>query len=340
MASSSLVFGYDDVPGIRRRGQRRVRYEDEATGKVVTDPETLERIKHLAVPPAWTDVWISADANAHLQATGRDAKGRKQYRYHVEFRAERETTKFGQLIGFGHALGAIRARVDDDLARTGLPRERVVALVVRLLEETYIRVGNEEYAKTNDSYGLTTLRDHHADIDGGRLHLEFRAKSGKMRALTLADRRMARLVKRCQDLPGQVLFQYVEDDEVRAVHSSDVNEYLREATGLDVTAKTFRTWGGTVLAAGTLALAEEQGLEPRKAVLKETIVQVSQRLGNTPAVCRRSYIHPRVMEAYEAGELLPAWRSGPARPGYGLAVEERRLLAVLEDERLASGLAG
>lgn len=248
-----LLFGTDAEPGIRRRGRARRRYVDDVTGETVTDAATLERIASLAVPPAWTDVWISRDPDSHLQATGRDARGRKQYRYHPSFRSHREARKFDQLPAFGAVLGPLRARVSDDLEGSGLDKRRVVALVVRLLDHSFVRVGNEEYARTNQSYGLTTLRDEHAQVQGGRLRLSFVGKHGRRHEVEVADARLARLVRRCQDLPGQVLFQYVEGDEIRPVRSTDVNDYLREVTGLEVTAKTFRTWAASVLLGAGLA---------------------------------------------------------------------------------------
>ena len=283
------------------------------------------------MPPAWTDVWIAADPTAHIQATGRDARGRKQYRYHDEWRRHRSASKFDDLAPFGDALGGLRHRVDEDLARRGMPIERMVALVVALLDETGLRVGNEAYARENRTFGLTTLRCRHAEVDGCRLHLSFRGKGGTPVDVTCSDRRLARLVSRCQDLPGQLLFQYVDDDdEVRPVRSSDVNDYLHEATGIDATAKTFRTWTASVLAASLLAPEPVPESERGRAqVLNEVIDEVAGTIGNARAVCRASYIHPVVMESWSADELNGRWTSGPSRRAGGLEVDERRFLAVI-----------
>jgi DNA topoisomerase I len=328
-----LVFVTDAEPGIRRTGEgRRTRYVDEGRGTAVTDEATLERIRRLAVPPAWRDVWISRDPAAHLQATGRDARGRKQYRYHPAFRAHRESTKFDQLVPFGHALGDLRRHVHESLARPGLGRERVVATVVRLLEQTFVRIGNEAYARENRSFGLTTLQNRHVDAARSELRFRFTGKGGRRHDVAVGDPRLSRMVRRLQDLPGQGLFQYVDDDgEVRPIRSHDVNDYLRDVTGLDVTAKTFRTWGGTLLAAAGLAAVEPlEAVKDRQAALRVAIDVVSEHLGNTPAVCRASYIHPRVIDAHLEGTLRPVWDGGPRRAAGGLIADERRLLRVLE----------
>jgi len=274
----------------------------------VRDAKVLERIRKLAIPPAWTDVWICPLANGHLQATGRDARGRKQYRYHAEWRAVRDETKFGRMIAFGEALPKIRARVEEDLARPGLPREKVLAAVVRLLETTLIRIGNREYAKQNNSYGLTTLRNRHVDIQGSRLRFEFRGKSGKEHSVEIQDRRLARVVKQCRDLPGQTLFQYLDDDGVRqGIDSDDVNNYLREATGQEFSAKDFRTWGGTVLAlAALLDIGGCEGEKEANRAVVEMVKQVSAELGNRPAICRKYYIHPVVIDTFVQGKLVEA----------------------------------
>jgi DNA topoisomerase-1 len=297
------------------RGYRREKRGDgflylDEEGRPLRDEATLDRIRRLAIPPAWTGVRIAGDERAHLQATGRDARGRKQYRYHPEWRRVRDTGKFGRMVAFADALPTIRARVEADLKRPGLPREKVVATVVRLLETTLIRVGNMEYAKQNGSFGLTTLRDRHVAIEGDRLHFEFKAKSGKMLRLDLADRRLARIVRACREIPGQHLFQYVDGDgERQSIGSADVNEYLREASGQDLTAKDFRTWAGTVLAASMLIdTVEDEADVGRKGPLVETIKQVAARLGNTPAVCRSSYIHPGIIECYTSGTLVAPLR--------------------------------
>jgi DNA topoisomerase I len=325
-----LVFGTDAEPGIRRHGRTRFRYVDDVTGRTVTDEATLARIRRLAVPPAWTEVWIAREPDAHLQATGRDGRGRKQYRYHPAFRSHREAHKFDQLPAFGTVLGSLRARVAADLQRDGLDRDRVVAIVVRLLDHTFVRVGNEEYARANQSYGLTTLRDDHAEIHGGRLQLTFTGKHGAQHDVRVDDRRLARLVRRCQDLPGQVLLQYVEGNEVRPVRSTDVNDYLRDATGLDVTAKTFRTWAASVLMGAGLAEVEvPPSVRAREMVVAAAVKVVAGELHNTPAVCRRSYIHPRIPTAFLDGTFPEQWAAGPARPAGGLSVPERRLVSFL-----------
>jgi DNA topoisomerase-1 len=315
------------VSDLGGRGYRRAKrgegfaYLDD-DGRAIADEAVLARIRKLAIPPAWTDVWIAADERAHLQATGRDARGRKQYRYHPDWRRVRDTGKFGRMVAFADALPAIRARVEADLRRPGLPREKVVATVVRLLETTLIRVGNMEYARQNKSYGLTTLRDRHVAIDGGTLHFEFKAKSGKMLSLDLADRRLARIVRACREIPGQHLFQYIDaEGERQSIGSADVNQYLREASGQDFTAKDFRTWAGTVLAASTLIeTVEDEADYGRKAPLVETIKQVAARLGNTPTVCRNSYIHPGIIECWTSGTLI-----GPLRRAIEAAEESGSL---------------
>jgi DNA topoisomerase I len=302
---AGLRWVSDDAPGLRRvRAGKGFRYLD-ADGERLTDDKTLARIRHLAIPPAWRDVWICPSPNGHVQATGRDARGRKQYRYHDRWRAKRDETKYDKMLLFGLALPKIRARVDEDLARPGLPREKVLATVVRLLETTLIRVGNEEYARTNKSFGLTTLRNHHVDVDGAELRFEFRGKSGIQRRVSVHDRRLARIIRRCQDLPGHELFQYVDDEGMlRPIDSQDVNDYLREITHQEITAKDFRTWNGTVLAAGALRDAMRGGPRGRsKRVVTRCIDRVAARLGNTKAVCRKCYVHPGVIEAYLDGSL-------------------------------------
>jgi DNA topoisomerase-1 len=301
-----LRYVSDSEPGLRRRRVGKgFRYQD-AEGRPVRAPETLRRIKSLAIPPAWTEVWICPSARGHIQATGRDEKGRKQYRYHRLWRAVRDETKYSRMIAFGRALGPLRVQVDRDLALPGLPRRKVLATVVRLLETTLIRVGNSEYARANRSYGLTTLRDRHVSISGGSLRFSFRGKSGVRHAIDLADPRLARVVKRCRDLPGQELFQYLDDNGQRhAIGSDEVNAYLREVTGEDFTAKDFRTWAGTVLA--SLALQEFEAFDSEtqaKKNLVRAIETVSQRLGNTPTICRKCYVHPAVIDAYLEGTLI------------------------------------
>ena len=299
-AEAGLRYVSDEKPGIRRRragkGFRYVRPD----GTTVQDEPTLRRIKSLVIPPAWTDVWVTTDPRGHIQATGRDAKGCKQYRFHPRWRAVRDETKYDRMLTFGAALPTIRARIDADLARPGLPREKVLATVVRLLESTLIRVGNEEYARENRSYGLTTLRNRHVDVNGTELRFEFRGKSGKQHRVSVRDRRLAGVMRRLQELPGQEVFQYVDEDGVRhTVDSDDVNGYLREISGLELSAKDFRTWAGTVLFAVSLHQLEACSSESEaKRNVAQVIKSVSQQLGNTPAVCRSCYVHPAVIDAY------------------------------------------
>jgi DNA topoisomerase-1 len=307
--AAGLRYQSDDAPGIRRAKSGRGFSYRQPDGALVRDRRVLERIRQLAIPPAWQDVWISPLANGHLQATGRDARGRKQYRYHADWRTIRDETKFSRLIAFAEALPALRVRVEEDLGGRGLSRERVLATVVRLLETTLIRVGNEEYVRENNSYGLTTLRTRHVDIAGNTLRFSFRGKSGKDHSVELHDRRLARIVHQCRDLPGHELFQYLDEDGARqAVTSEDVNDYLRQATGESFSAKDFRTWGGTVLALAFLAAQTASEGAPRSVVV-EMFKQVAAQLGNRPAVCRKYYVHPAVTETYlngRLGELVPA----------------------------------
>jgi len=293
------------LPGIRRIGARtRVRYV-AANGGTVSDLKTLQRIKSLAIPPAWTDVWICPDPDGHLQATGRDARGRKQYRYHPRWREVRDEVKFGRLLAFAASLPRIRRRASADLRRAGLPREKVIAAVVQLLEKTLIRVGNEEYAHANHSFVLTTLRNGHAKINGASVHFEFRGKSGITHAIDLHDARLTRVVKACRDLPGQELFQYIDaDGDRQAIGSADVNAYLKETAGQPFTSKDFRTWAATVLAAQVLAETANSGASPTKRTIKRAVERVAEQLGNTAAVCRKSYIHPAILDAYSAGRAI------------------------------------
>jgi DNA topoisomerase I len=304
--SAGLVYVSDEDRGIRRerKGDGFAYYK--ANGDPVTDEATLERIRKLAIPPAYVDVWICPKANGHLQATGRDARGRKQYRYHPQFREVRESTKYEHMMDFARALPAIRAKLAGHMALRGLPREKVLATVVHLLETTLIRVGNDDYARDNKSYGLTTLRNPHVKVDGAELRFQFKGKSGKTWRLQVKDRRIAKIVRACQDLPGQRLFQYKDENgEIREVTSADVNAYLKEITGTDITAKDFRTWAGTVMAA--LALQEFEAFDTKatqKKNLKAAIERVASRLGNTPTICRKCYIHPEVLNAYTEGQLV------------------------------------
>lgn len=334
-APSGLRFGVDDEPGIRRHGHKRPTYTKEASGKPVHDRKVLDRIKHLAVPPAWSDVWIATDPRSHVQATGRDARGRKQYRYHPRYREHQEEAKFDLLVPFAHGLPALRKQIDHDLGAHGVTRDRVIAAVIELLDQTLVRVGNEEYAKANGSFGLTTLRNRHADVEGAHIRLHFMGKSKKQFDVSLHDPRLARVVSRCQDLPGQALFQYVNGDGVpRPVHSSDVNDYLREHTGIDATAKTFRTWNATVYAARSLAsMPPPQTAREGKATVNAMLKVVSAELNNTPAVCRRSYVHPVVIESYTDGSLPECWTTASARGSRLLSIDERKTSSFLEQRR-------
>jgi DNA topoisomerase I len=327
--AAGLRYVCGTTKGIRRvRCGRSFRYV-APSGRAVRDPHTLKRIRALAVPPAWSEVWIACDPQAHLQATGRDARGRKQYRYHPRWRDVRHQTKCDRMIPFARALPLLRRRVRADLGHPALTKSKVLAAVVYLLEKTLIRVGNIEYARSNRSFGLTTLKDGHVRIRGAELRFEFRGKSGVRQSLTLADARLARIVKRCQELPGQELFQYIDDGARRVVTSADVNAYVREATGSEFTAKDFRTWAGTLLAAVALRneplhLSERQ----QKSVVVRAVARVAAQLGNTPSVCRSCYIHPAVLDRYADGTLRAAFEA--PQPVRGLSVDEAAVLALLE----------
>lgn len=303
---AGLRYSSDSQPGIRRqaRGNQLIYLDSRRTR--IKDAATLGRIKRLAIPPAWTDVWICADERGHVQATGRDVRGRKQYRYHPHWREQRDENKFGRMIAFARALPRIRRRVKRDLNRRGMPRERVLATVVRLLEATLIRVGNDEYARENASYGLTTMHNHHVRIAGAQIHFAFRGKSGKRHEISVRDPQLARIVRRCQDIPGQELFAYEDEDgRTRDVTSQDVNAYLRAISGDDLTAKDFRTWAGTVLAA--IALREFEIVTAQAHAKKNVVTAieaVARVLGNTPAVCRKCYVHPEIVESYLAGDTI------------------------------------
>ena len=305
-AEAGLRYVSDDQPGYSRKRNGDDFDYFSTQGKRIEDEQRLLRIKRLAIPPAWTDVWICPSSNGHIQATGRDARRRKQYRYHDRWREVRDENKYEKMVLFGHALPKIRKRIEQDLALSGLPRNKVLATVVQLLERTFIRVGNEEYARENKSFGLTTMRDQHVEVKGSKLRFRFRGKSGIRHEVDVTDRRIARIVSKLQDLPGQELFQYVDDDgEVRDVTSQDVNDYLREITNEEFSAKDFRTWAGTVLAA--IALQAVGGFETKKqakANIKDAIGAVSKLLGNTPAICRKCYIHPAVLETYLSGNAI------------------------------------
>lgn len=304
--SAGLRYVSDARPGIRRKKAGTGFGYTRADGSKVTELDVLKRIKALAIPPAWTDVWICPFADGHIQATGRDAKGRKQYRYHARFREVRESTKYEHVVAFADALPAIRKKVREHMNLRGLPREKVLATVVHLLESTLIRVGNDEYAEQNNSYGLTTLKNRHAAVDGNEVRFRFTGKSGKRWSLRVRDRRIAKIIKDCQDLPGQELLQYIDEaGNGQDVTSSDVNDYLREITGKDITAKDFRTWAGTVLAA--MALNELESFDSAaqaKRNLRTAIEKVAAKLGNTPTICRKCYVHPEVLNSYMDGKLV------------------------------------
>jgi DNA topoisomerase-1 len=323
--AAGLYYVNDGEPGLTRAGHAKSALR-AADGAVVRDRRIRERVRRLVIPPAWTNVWICPTPDGHIQAMGQDQRGRRQYIYHSAWREIRDRAKFERLAAFARALPRIRARVMRDLAKRSLSRERVLALVLHLLDTTYARVGNEEYARSNGSFGLTTLRDRHARITGSSLLFEFRAKSGKMQRLHLSDRKLARMVKACQDLPGQRLFQYLDDGVAKPITSSDVNAYLREISGDDFTAKDFRTWAGTVLAAEELCKNASLGQSRRHGV-PAAIKAVAVKLGNTPAICRKSYIHPAVIEGHKSGTLARRLRSFPT--------QRRRVSAALSDSEAA-----
>lgn len=302
----------------------------DAHGEPVTDEGTLARIKSLVIPPAWTSVWISPHANAHIQAIGRDAKRRKQYRYHPEYRKIRDLIKFDRMRAFGKALPRIRRAVERDLGRPGMPKRKVLAAVIKLLETSYIRIGNEEYAEENKSFGLTTLRNQHVQILGDTLKFKFRGKSGQHHEIEVHDRRLAKIIRRCKDIPGSSLFEYIDEEgKPETIDSGDVNDYLREVSGGDFTAKDFRTWGGTCLAASCLLArcADEEQNKATKAAMVEVVKEVASKLGNKPATCRKYYIHPAVLQCFEAGQLrefADKYRAGQPEQFY-----ERVVLSLL-----------
>jgi DNA topoisomerase-1 len=303
-AAVELHHAGDDVPGLRRvpRG-KSFRYRT-ASGAVVRDAATLSRIRALAIPPAWTDVWIAPDARYHIQATGRDARGRKQYRYHARWREVRDAAKYHRLAAFCAALPPLRAAIERDMACNCLCKTKVIATVVALMERAQLRVGNEEYARSNRSYGATTLRDRHAKIRGSTLELMYRAKGGIARRVRITDRKLARIVRRCRELPGQRLFQYIDGDEVRPITSTDVNNYLREVTGGPFTAKDYRTWAATMAAALLLCTADQPATQREcKRCIHRAIAAVAEQLGHTVAVCRASYVDPRVVDDFTTGRL-------------------------------------
>ena len=330
--AAGLRYTTDTIPGIRRLKKRSSFVYMAADGKQIRNRDELARIASLAVPPAYSDVWISPIANGHLQATGRDARGRKQYRYHKRWRAVRDENKFDRMVLFAKALPAIRKAVSRDLKLAGLPRQKMLATLVSLLEETSIRVGNEEYARDNDSYGLTTLEADHVKVTPTKVNFSFRGKSGKQHSITVRDRRIARIVKASRDLPGQKLFEYLDDaGEAHPIHSEDVNAYLREIAGDDFTAKDFRTWEATMRCALELAAVTTEGKGEAKAAIVEAVKNVAEKLGNTPAVCKKSYIHPGIIEEFLAAGALklvakPARRTGP----FSLDGHERSVVDLVE----------
>ena len=339
--AAGLRYVTDAKPGLGRvkTGEHAFRYVD-AHGKAVTDAKTLARIKALVIPPAWTDVWICAQANGHLQVTGRDQRGRKQSRYHPKWRETRDENKYERMIHFAAALPMIRDHVRKDLAKPGLTREKVLATVVSVMEQTHIRVGNQEYAKENKSYGLTTMMNRHVRVDGSEITFDFQGKSRVHHTISLHDKKLARVIKQCSDLPGHELFQFLDHDgNHHAIHSDDVNEYLREITGQHFTAKDFRTWAGSVLACDLLREFGpfETATQAKKNVV-EAIKTVAEKLGNTPSVCRKCYVHPAVLEAYLGGitakEAKREIEREIADHEHALHAEERALIELLEQKAM------
>jgi DNA topoisomerase-1 len=329
--AAGLRYTPSNGPGIRRRRAGRGWTFTDADNAVIRDPDELQRIRGLVIPPAWTEVWINPNPRGHIQATGRDARGRKQYRYHARWQATRNETKFERMVDFGRALPGLRERVAADLSRHGLPREKTLATVVRLLDASLIRIGNEEYARENNSYGLTTLRDDHVDISGATMHFVFRGKSGKLHEIDVRDRRVARVIRRMQDLPGQPLFQYLDEErEPRTIDSGDVNAYLQEIARAAFTAKDFRTWAGTVLAARLLRdFGPAETIAERTTNIVATVDAVAARLGNTRAVCRSAYIHPAVLAGYESSALCEFACPRSCNPQPRLDPDERLVLEYL-----------
>lgn len=341
---AGLRYTTDATPGIRRERVGDTFVYFGPNGQQVTNEQRLRRIASLVIPPAWTDVWICPHGNGHLQVTARDAKGRKQYRYHARYRAIRDETKFDRMLEFSRVLPLARRHVEAHLRLRGLPREKVLATVVWLLEKTLIRVGNTEYARDNETYGLTTLQDRHAEVRGSTIRFTFRGKSGREHNVAITDRRLARIVQRCQTLPGEELFRYLDEDGAhQSVDSGDINEYLKDITGANITAKDFRTWAGTMLAAEALReLGPVRLVKEKKANIANAVDRVAERLGNTRAVCLRYYIHPVVIEAYRRGLVVPLGnpsergrRGEDRRPeGAGrLRREERAVLKFIEENR-------
>ena len=340
---AGLCYVCGDGPCIRRvRHGHSFRYIG-VNGRPLHDEKHLKRIRSLVIPPAWEDVWICPSANGHLQAVGRDARGRKQYRYHPKYRAHRDEAKFSRMIAFGTVLARMRIRVERDLRRHELPREKVLATVVKLLETTYIRVGNEEYARDNESFGLTTMKDRHVRIAGAQLQFQFKGKSGQKHLIALTDRRLARIVKQCRDLPGYELFQYVDaNGATHRIGSGDVNTYIRRFTGQDFTAKDFRTWAGTLLAARELdAAGPAASATAAKRAIVAAVKTVARQLGNRPATCRKYYVHPAIFDAYTDGSLFETMAQGreenAAYEGRGLRPEEYAVMVIIakHQERMA-----
>lgn len=334
--AAGLRYVSDEDPGFSRKGQGKGFIYLDKNGNKLTDPKHVNRIEALVIPPAWTNVWICPYSTGHIQATGRDQKGRKQYIYHAGWEDIRNTNKFNLMIRFGETLPLIRARVDEDLRKHGLPREKVMAILVRLLEETLIRIGNHEYAKQNDSYGLTTLRNKHMETDGSKVRFIFKGKSGKQWEVDIENKRLAKLIKQCQELPGQHLFQYLDEEGNRqTVDSADVNSYLKEIIEQDFTAKDFRTWGGTVRAAKELydlGMAEDEKDKQKNVVI--AIKKVSGALNNTPSVCRKYYIHPEIISAYMDNSLFLHMESASKNvesSRFALSTEENAVLNILKE---------
>jgi DNA topoisomerase I len=335
---SNLRYVTDDSPGITRKRNRKSFLYYDPLGRLIRQSENLRRIRSLAIPPAWEHVWISPWAHSHLQATGRDARGRKQYRYHSRWREVRDQTKFDRMSAFGRVLPGLRRRLNRDLARPGLPRDKVLATVVKLLETTFIRVGNEEYARHNRSFGLTTMRSKHVKVTGTKIRFEFRGKGGKAFSHDLNDRRLAKIVNHCQDLPGQELFQYIDEEgQHRTINSGDVNDYLRQVTREEFTAKDFRTWAGTVLAVSALRKIKHfDSVAHAKRNIVNAIETVAKRLGNTRSVCRNCYIHPAVIDCYLDGSL-PNSLSQKTHYATGSSIsqlntDESAVMAILEQQ--------
>ncbi len=330
--AAGLRYVSDIMPGIRRKKSGKGFSYTGPDGKTIRDPREIARIRALAIPPAYTDVWICPSPSGHIQATGRDARGRKQYRYHPKWRETRDETKFGRILAFSETLPRIRRRVDRDLGKPGLRREKVLATVVHLLDCTGIRIGNDEYARANRSFGLTTLRDRHVEISGSNISFEFRGKGGKSHQVSLSDRRLARIVQRCQDIPGEDLFQYIDAEGVRqTISSGDVNDYIRTISGQELTAKDFRTWSGTKLAVAALTeIGAWASQRDAKSNILRAIDRVAEQLNNTRAVCRKYYIHPCVFDSYAAGTMLATLQNGTKQQvKAGLTSEEAAVVWLL-----------